>query len=299
LAGALDIILELRQGGKPGGEAVQAAEAAGLPDLSFEAAGAAGYASVAIRLPWRSLLDCNEAACIELAKRAARAGVRVGTLVVETDGKFDLVEAGLAATAASVASGPPTAGGSQPPGLTGVIDALDRAAWLGAGQVILPPVEPHGDAAGPVRSYDDAVGAALAALLALRFESQRRTVEIAVRLSARGICRSPSEARDFFDAVNSPWIGAAIDIVRAPADSEVQAAVDMIASLRHRLRAVRWQASPPGGVGAKRGDPTPGECFARALNAARFGGTIVYTPDEGPPSPFAPADWAALRHDVI
>src|SRR5690606_42379 len=84
---------------------------------------------------------------------------------------------------------------------------LHAAAAAGIGLIVRSPSPRTG------ASYDASLTRLLESLLTLRFEAELVGVQVALTLPAGGMLVSPAEARDFLDAVNTPWIGAALDLV--------------------------------------------------------------------------------------
>lgn len=142
-----------------------------------------------------------------------------------------------------------------------ILTAIQDAVVVGASYVricaarLMGPGAPH---------HQDAVHRALDALLALRHEAGLRGIRIVIHLAEHGFLASPSEARQFLDAVNSPWIGGSINPVMW-ASSAV--AADWIESLAHRLAMVQLNAPADNGIewGA----------IDQKLAAERFDGYIV------------------------
>jgi hexulose-6-phosphate isomerase len=167
--------------------------------------------------------------CVCLARQAVRAGVAISALVV-TD-----------AASVNLAAPNPAARRSARDRLAA---ALERAAWLGAGVVAFSPAAVGGaGSAEPAVRYEDAYSLTLEALLELRFEAERQAVRLAPLACRNRFLLSPLETRDLIDRINSPWVGAGLDVgdllpLGSPAD--------WIVSLGHRLAHVRIGASAHG-----------------------------------------------------
>ncbi len=249
-------------------------------DQSIDRAAQFGYESIAIQLhPVESAgaalsVEASESDCVELAKRALAKGVSIAALILP------------GASALEWLSPPRIDPGGQihQAGQTfGRISAvLQRAAWLDARQVVLPAVGPTGLGTS-VPTSDDAIRAALESLANARFEAQRRAIEVVVMVSPCGVCHSPTEARWFFDQVNSPWIGAGIEADEATG----AAAAEHLGALAHRARVLIWRGSAISGeVGS----------LLKALIDARFDGTLLV---RSPAKPPARTEWDTHFAQVI
>jgi len=145
--------------------------------------------------------------------------------------------------------------------------ALNRAHWIGASFVRVAVAQsPAGVEKTP--RHEDAYHHTLEALTALRHEAALIGVRIAVTVGPGGFPASLLEARSFLDAVNSPWVGAAIVLADRLA---VEQAVDWIETLAHRLYVVA-------GIGAS--GEREAEVIDRALADMWFDGVVVASPVE-------------------
>jgi len=228
------------------------------------AAARAGFAAVEPTISDRGALmfETPEAVCREWAEAAVAGGAAVSGLVVEP--------------AWSVALGSPDAMARQG-GRDRIVAALDRARWLGAEAITLAPaaVGCPGLAAAATR-YEDAHALASEALSDLRFEAERRGVCIACAAGRNGFLVSPIETREFIDTINSPWVGAGLDVADA---ARPGLAEDWIETMGHRLVRVRFHGldrtrSTRSG-GACTADPTGWPAVARSLERARYSGPVV------------------------
>jgi hexulose-6-phosphate isomerase len=113
--------------------------------------------------------------------------------------------------------------------------ALDQAAWLEAAVLVLPSsaLSPAVEALGGA-AIDDSYHLAGESLLRLRFEAQRRAVAIACCVPGDRMLGAPLETRDFLDRINSPWVGADLDL----SPSTKRNPCDWVAVLTHRIRSV-------------------------------------------------------------
>lgn len=111
-----------------------------------------------------------------------------------------------------------------------VIAALDRAAWLGADHIAIPPA-----IASASVNYSDCLTLAVSSLTKLRFDAQRRGVRIACTHAGTNFLLSPLEMRAFIDRINSPFVGNYLDLCAAlPA-----APSDFVTTLAGRIFAAR------------------------------------------------------------
>lgn len=118
--------------------------------------------------------------------------------------------------------------------------ALDRAFWLGAKMLVLSSELSAGWAVSTDASYGDRMFEANRMLQDLRFEAQRRGVLIASAANEPGFLRSPLEAREFFDRVNSPFVGANLN----ESSADRIGAEDWARALTHRIARVFLAAGP-------------------------------------------------------
>lgn len=94
--------------------------------------------------------------------------------------------------------------------------ALDRTSWLACDTLIMAPgLTGRAAADGPALGYEEVYMRSLDALSDLRFAAQARAVRLACALPSGRFLVSPLEARNFLDSVNSPWVGACLDLPRA------------------------------------------------------------------------------------
>lgn len=219
-------------------------------------------------------LESSESLCLQIAKSALAKGISIAALILP------------GATALEWLTPPriePGGQAHQPGTALGRISAvLERAAWLGARQVVLPAIVPM-DAGTSGSPHDDAIRTALEALSIARFEAQRHSIEIVVMVCPRGVCHSPTEARWFFDQVNSPWVGAGIEVDEATSAW----AAERMSALAFRARMVLWR-------GTTIGDPVGP--LRKAMTDARFDGTLVV---QSPAKPPARAEWETHFAHVI
>ncbi len=193
-----------------------------------------------------------------------------------------LSSAGLAATVLScppnriteVAAGDPE---RRQTALASVTSLLDRAAWLGAGTLVISPVCAGGD--GTDTSYADIASLALESLLKLRFEAEQRGVVLSSRIEPEHFLLSPLEARNFIDRVNLPFAGLSLDAVAA-APSLIK---EYMGVLTHRITHVRIGT---GEVALETRPEAPGTHYAgeivAALCAVRYDAALTIIADREP-----------------
>src|SRR5256885_1637706 len=78
---------------------------------------------------------------------------------------------------------------------------------------------------------DDPLHFVASRLLDLRFEAQRRAVVLACEVG-RPYLVAALEAREFFDRVNSPFVGASVNPARFACDQD---AADYVTEMTHRI----------------------------------------------------------------
>lgn len=219
----------------------------------FAHAAAAGFAAMNLAVPPFGL-EAAATAAAGLAQAAAEAGVAVSALTLETD---------PAACLAAISADARRAARRR------VVAALDAARELKAAAVLLEAVPPT-DRPRPSECQDEVIHLALEGLLELRFEAQQRAIRLACSVGRGGFLRSPAEARDFFDRINSPWVGAWLDVHAAAA---LNWPADWIRTLGWRLTGVT--------VDGPAADQRPGEAsidwplVAAALKDARYDGAVT------------------------
>ena len=116
------------------------------------------------------------------------------------------------------------------------VAALDRAVQLGTNVVIVIPgvVGPPGSSS-PWVSYEEAYLRSLDALLQLRFEAERRAIQIVCLVGSNRFLLSPMETREFMDRINSPWVRVCLNTAEILSIGYPQ---DWILGLGHRLARV-------------------------------------------------------------
>ncbi len=123
----------------------------------------------------------------------------------------------------------------------GIRAGLNTATLVGADTLIVtltdPPADPQPH---PAFAVEKTFRQVLEAMLSLRFDAQRRAVHLALRSGSDRILTSPQESRGFLDRINSPWVGACLDLSRQDTSRD---AARWIETLGHRLRSVRFQPS--------------------------------------------------------
>jgi L-ribulose-5-phosphate 3-epimerase len=203
----------------------------------------------------------------EMARAAAAAGFEAIELVLADQAEltFDSPAAQCSAAAqsvrdqglevASLASGVfwETHFGSPDPNVRTkardlVLAGLDRAAWLGAPVLlVVPAVVGRADSPEPITSYADALARSFEALHELSFEAEDRGVAIAIENVWNKFLLSPIEFRELIDRVNSPWVGAYLDVGNVLAFGYPQ---DWIATLGGRILRVHVKDYRLGARGA-------------------------------------------------
>lgn len=239
-------------------------------DISLEQAlsetARAGFAGIelVVSTEGRLTFQCTEAQCIEIGRRITDAGLEITGLSVEDAPAMNLAspDPELRTTAKERA-----------------IASLDRANWLGAGAIsLVAGVVGGGRSLGPTSRYEDAYAFALEALFAIRFEAEQRGVVVACRCCRGGFLLSPFEARDFFDHVNSAWVGACLDVADTMA---VGCPVDWIRTMGHRVIRIQFcdvrPGSPAPGARCSLGEgDVPWEEVVAALREVQYAGPATY-----------------------
>lgn len=92
--------------------------------------------------------------------------------------------------------------------------ALLRACWLGAPVLLVVPgvVCDGADSAKPVTRYAEAIRLAYESLSELCHDAEQCGVVLAIENVWSQFLISPVEMREFIDRINSPWVGAYLDV---------------------------------------------------------------------------------------
>jgi len=203
---------------------------------------------------------------VEMARRCAAAGFEALELVLENEGVLtpqtdqatcrsygqQVRDAGL--HVASLATGLfwQTHYGSDDPetrqkayDLT--LSILDRAAWLGAEAIlVIPAVVGAWNAATPSVRYADALNRSFETLHRLAYEAEQRGVILAVENVWNRFLLSPVELADLIDRVNSPWVGAYLDVGNVLAFGFPQDWIDTLGRRIVRVHLKDYDLSNPG-----------------------------------------------------
>jgi hexulose-6-phosphate isomerase len=173
-------------------------------------------------------LDAAEQQCADIARYAQNANLEISALAL-----CDCREANLA-------SPDPAA---RRTAYDRTIAAMDRAACLDAHAVhLVPAIVGDHSPSRPATRYEDAYTFAMEALLKLRFEAGRRTVKLACRGGSHGFLLSPLELKAFLDRLNSPWVGAALDLAEV---TSLGSPPDWLLTLGHRVTRVYFSIGGP------------------------------------------------------
>ena len=143
----------------------------------------------------------------------------------------------------------------------------------------MSPLTHSPDAPG-FRRYQDVLNFAYQLFRAIRLESESKGVTVALEAACGGCFLSPVELREWIDSVNSWAIGVCINIARVAA---IGSPFDWIATLTHRVKAVRWSVDSPAdckprGISMKAHDKV---ALAGALKAIDAEAPIILSRDSG------------------
>jgi len=226
-----------------------------LLDHAFGKAVEAGFEAVHLALSACEAVtpDTTETACRQVAAAVRRRGLTISgcTLDKMTDAILTSAKKELRKQARDRIRG-----------------ALDQASWLETALLVLPRfmISPTPTTSGRA-GHDDAYHWAGESLLKLRFEAEQRAVAIACSVPATRLLLSPLEVREFIDRMNSPWVGADLDLATAAAAGN---SADWITVLSHRIRLVSLENSMP-----ERNGTTVVACLQRA----RYDGYVTIRGD--------------------
>jgi L-ribulose-5-phosphate 3-epimerase len=158
-----------------------------------------------------------------------------------------------------------------------IIAAMTRARWLGTDAIILPMRPGMGRTlTGPNPDFETTFSLALDAMLTLRAEAGYRAIHLVCGNDWNRFLASPIEVRRFIDQINSPWVGAALDITDTLAGGMTR---DWIAFLGHRVsRLYIGDGVPAAGQtgGAAAGNAVDRQAVIEALRRIRYEGPVTY-----------------------
>lgn len=169
-------------------------------EATIEAAASAGFECLELAISNEGPLsfDTPQERCADISKQLRDAGLSLSGLAIEDPTGTDF---GV------------TKEGPREAALGRVVAALDRVAWLDADVLTFAPgIVGLSGAQKYQARYEDVYASSLDALLVLRFEAEHRAVRIACQCGVNRFLLSPMETREFFDGINSPSVGACLDI---------------------------------------------------------------------------------------
>jgi L-ribulose-5-phosphate 3-epimerase len=127
---------------------------------------------------------------------------------------------------------------------------LDRAAAARAGAIlVVPAVVGRADEARRRVGYADALSRAYEALLSLRFEAEDRGVVIAIENVWNRFLLSAMEMVELIDRVNSPCVGAYLDIGNVLAYGYPEDWIELLGRRIARVHAKDYDVRQPGAAG--------------------------------------------------
>jgi len=151
-------------------------------------------------------------------------------------------------------------------GREGIVQAwrvqLEQVRAAGGELLILPL-----DFAGSSARFDERLRVAMDALRGLRFAAERFGVRIAVRLGVALDVWAAEAVREFFDGVNSYWVGCEVTMI----DSR---SLEALTILTHRVAAIRIEQ--PGAWEAP-----DRAALAAALRAVDYDGDVIVADEPG------------------
>ncbi len=160
------------------------------------------------------------------------------------------------------------------------IACLDRARWLGSGALLVVPgivrhdAQPRQLACG----YAEALTRSYHALQKLIPEAEQRGVALALENVWNSFMLSPIELADFIDRLNSPWIGAYLDIGNVLKFGMPQDWIDVLGRRIVRIHIKDYRIS----VGTKEGFVLPGDgdadwpAIINALRQTGYDGPLTF-----------------------
>lgn len=160
------------------------------------------------------------------------------------------------------------------------ISCLDRARWLGADTLLVVPGMVRHDAQPRhlVCGYADALARSYHALRRLIPEAERRGVVLALENVWNSFLLSPVELAEFIDRLNSPWIGAYLDIGNVLKFGVPQDWIEVLGRRITRVHVKDFSVA----VGTKQGFVLPGDgdadwpAIMAALRTTGYDGPLTF-----------------------
>lgn len=157
--------------------------------------------------------------------------------------------------------------------------AMDRAAWLGAGaMLIVPAVVGRWNSPEPQTSYTDALNRTHEGLNRLIPEAETRGVGLAMENVWNRFLLSPTELRDLIDRLNSPYVGVYFDVGNVMPFGYPQDWIDILGHRILRVHLKDYDLSKPGTdgfVALGDGDVNWGAVFG-ALSKIGYDGPVIH-----------------------
>jgi len=236
------------------------------PEQQIDVAAAAGFAGLELVVSDSGPLQSHTSAerFAQLGRIAADAGIPVVGLATDLFWRFNYASRDE---------------GDRRWAMELTVRLLDRAAAGGAGAIlVVPAVVGHPDDPRPQVSYADALNRTFDALLSLRHEAEMRGVVLAVENVWNRFLLSPVEFADLLDRVNSPYVGAYLDVGNVLAYGYPE---DWIATLGRRIARVHvkdYDLARPGRAGfCPLGEGSVDwPAVVAALRAVRYDGPLTY-----------------------
>lgn len=180
-----------------------------------------------------------------------------GPAVAQVGGRISVLQATAGADGQWLGSTDPT---HRADAVRHFIQQLSQASRAGADVLTVKPAAPRIATDAP-DEYPDALHALYQSLRTLVGPVQQAGIQIGVEVGQNGFLLSPLEARELFDRVGRPEIGASLDVITI---ARIGSPVDWIRTLRHRLVCLTIHTSisetPP---------------LASALREIRYTGPLV------------------------
>lgn len=175
---------------------------------------------------------------------------------------------------------------------------LERAAWLECPMIRFDAALVDGATPGSGGvSYEQALAAVFDGLLVWTELAEKSGVKLACHASSGNFLRSPVEARDLIDRLNSPAVGVALRVSDLRGSAELS---DWIESLSYRLACIvlteqhfRASRPMPGGGEVYQGD---GARILALLDQVGYGGPAVC--EFAAESNHFPTAWSAFTSKV-
>jgi len=176
--------------------------------------------------------------------------------------------------------------------------ALQRASWIGASALLVVPglVSHPRNPTRRVTTYTEALRRANATLAELSNDAESCAVTIAVESVWNQFLVSPIEMCEFLDRINSPWIGACLDVGNVLRYGFPQDWIDLLAGrlVRVHVKDFKMGQGDGGGFCALGEGDVDWPAVMGALRRQNYVGPLIYEGKESLTAAFAAMEKVAV-----